>query len=67
MECDLNLGPLECDAGASAVRLRCPMTPSVILCVTRSVIVVLFGVVGVVKSWGRGSGRAEHVACVGRR
>ena len=67
MDCDLNPGPPECDAGASAVRLRCPVTPSVILCATRSVIVVLFGVVGLVKSWGRGGGRAEHVAWVGRR
>jgi hypothetical protein len=64
-DCDLNPGPPECDAGASAVRLRCPVTPSEILCATRSVIVVLFGVVGVVRFW-RG-GRAEHVACVGEK
>ena len=64
MDCDLNPGPPECDKGASAVRLWCPVRPSVIFCATRSVIVVLFGVVGLVKSWGRGGSRAEHAACV---
>jgi hypothetical protein len=54
MDCDLNPGHPECDAGASAVRLRCPVTPSEILCATRSIIVVLFGVVGLVKSRGGG-------------
>ena len=65
-DCDLNPGPPECDAGASAVRLRCPVTPSVILCATRSVIVVLFGVVGVVRSWGEGRWQGGTCSMRGR-
>jgi hypothetical protein len=54
IDCDLNPGLPECNAGASVVRLRYSMTPFEIICATRSVIVVIFGVVRLVQSWGEG-------------